>query len=137
MPNLKIPQGSDKPVFQQPRQAFTTEMEGICPVQTPGVVLLGASATATGTPQRPQYLKEFVIGDSIAPNWLINDIRVGAKSLFNFGGPVSAEVWSSRTPRQASWTSSLITPGVIVQVLVTNIGGDATFFASFHGPSYE
>jgi len=134
---IHVPEGSDRPVLQQPKQVFTKEMQGICPVNTTGVILAGATGTAVGTPQRPMFFKEFIISDSIAPSWLLLNIVIGATSMFNFQSPVSAEVWSSRSPRQASWTSQLITPGVQVQILVQNVGADAQFFSSFHGPSYE
>lgn len=134
---IHVPKGSDKPIHEQPRQIFTREMLGLCPVTTAAAVAPGGAATATGQPQRPMYFREFIVPDSIAPNWLITDVRIGAETVFNFAGVISAESFSSRSPREVSWTSQLINPGTVVQIQVINIGALATFYSQFNGVSFQ
>lgn len=88
-----------------------------------GAVLIAAGATAILTFNASMLFRptRLMIGPTVAPNWVIEDIKVAADSLFLQTGPVPGEVYLPNGVGASALKRRTAQPGTPVQVTVTNI----------------
>ncbi len=95
-----------------------------------GTVLVAAGATFAITFNASMLFRptRLMIGPSVAPLWVVEDIKVAADSLFLQTGAVPAEVYLPDGVGASALKRRTAQPGTPVQVIVTNIDGAAHRF---------
>lgn len=102
-------------------------------LKSSSAVSAGATVTVQSQPQDLFKARKFVVPASVAPDFLINDIKVGNQSQFSSSDPIHAESFTQgAVDCQVEFDTSAISQ--IVSVNVTNISGaDAFFYATMFG----
>ncbi len=89
------------------------------------------------SPQTPFVGKRLIIGSTIAPSFIIEDLKVGKNSQFSATGGVSAEAFSEVGVGVALMVDPAY-PGLDITLVVSNVGDDdLRFLATFIGNSVE
>lgn len=120
------------------RQAAPTKAREY-PLSIDSVATIAAAATALIT-TRPQCLfraERLVIGQTIAPSFLVNDLRIGKNSQFVNAGSVPGEAFS-HTAQGVRLKCDTAQVGSDITISVTNTSGGALrFTAALIGESVE
>ena len=103
----------------------------------PVLIPAGAAVTVSAQPQTKFRGERITIGNSISPNFSIDDLKVGKDSQFSSPGSHLAEVFSS-TAFGVRMLLDTATPGILISFSVTNISGaGARFRATIFGLSAQ
>lgn len=107
-----------------------------CPLPAT-VVAGGASATITVNPQTLYRPERFVIAASLAPSFVVTDIKVGNVSQLPATGDVPGELFAQNGVDCAIQFDT-VNPALNLLVVVTNItGGALTFRGAFIGTNVQ
>lgn len=93
----------------------------------------GSTVSVQTQPQDLFKCRKFVVPSSVAPNFKINDIKVGNISQFSSSSPVHAEAFTpDSVDCQVEFDTSAVSQ--IISVIAQNIsGGDEFFYAIMYG----
>jgi len=104
---------------------------------TATVVAGGASATIAATPQTLFRPERLVVPASLAPSFVLTDLKVGNVSQFPNAGELPLEIFA-QTGVDCTIELDTVNPALNLSVTVTNItGGALTFRAGFIGTSVQ
>lgn len=104
---------------------------------TATVVAGGASATIAATPQTLFRPERLVVPASLAPSFVLTDLKVGNVSQFPNAGELPLEIFA-QTGVDCTIELDTVNPALNLSVTVTNItGGSLTFRAGFIGTSVQ
>jgi len=107
-----------------------------CPLPAT-VVAGGASATITANPQTLYRPERFVIAASLAPSFVVTDIKVGNVSQLPNTGDIPGELFAQNGVDCAIQFDT-VNPALNLLVVVTNItGGPLTFRGAFIGTNVQ
>lgn len=121
----------------KPYGDFAECRDYVLPFDSEDPVPAGVQVDIEQEPQVPFVGKRLVIGGTIAPGFLINDIIVGKNSQFVSPGAVPAEMFSHDAVGVALAIDPAF-PGKIIVLRVTNVSGeDLRFNAGMIGNAVE
>ena len=104
---------------------------------TATIVAGGASATIAATPQTLFRPERLVVPASLAPSFVLTDLKVGNVSQFPNAGELPLEIFA-QTGVDCTIELDTVNPALNLSVTVTNItGGALTFRAGFIGTSVQ
>lgn len=107
-----------------------------CPLPAT-VVAGGASATITTQPQALYRPERFVIAASLAPSFVVTDIKVGNVSQLPNTGDIPGELFAQNGV-DCNIEFDTVNPAINLLVVVTNItGGPLTFRGAFIGTNVQ